>query len=1419
VLALGGTAAALVALLQHEGATQALLARVPGVERVSSRGSLLGGDLELQELRMVIGQAGTRLTLQGAQLGPVRLHWRPHPGAWLGLELPRVAVQQLQVDPGTASDEPLAAFASLRLPVALTVGELTVARLQPHPAVRLEGLKARIALGDEQGSRHRVVVDRVSWPVPGDAGPPVQLAATASLGADAPLLLALKAQGARDGGAWPWRASVEAAGPLASFDLKARVAGAPAPEAPSSAAGAAGAPALDLVAQLRPFERWPLGDVSLTTRELDLSALAPTAPRTRLSGHVVVRSQGLRDPVSADLQLDNARALRLDEGGLPLLSLRGTVKADPRQPQRLVLGPFELEAADSRGSAGRWSGNGVWNGAELQLDSRLTELQPARLDQRLAAMRLSGPLRLTLQGLPRLAPDPGAAAPAAWAGWGAVAGALQTQLSGSVSGAPQEVQVTLDAQGDARQLTVRQLKAVSGRAQVDLSAQLQRQRADRGLWQAGQRWRLDTRGSLADFDPAVWFPGHPALAGPAGAHRLNGRWSVDLDVPAPEPGARWTRWLPQWQGQADVALAESRWAGLPLQADLQLRQDPRDPAQRSQARADLRLGSSQLQLDGRADPLGPGDSDRTQLRLNAPALAEVAPLMALVPTLRPWVPRQGSLQADAEVRGRWPALRADVQAQAAAVRAGRAAVDQARVQVRWDGLKQDELGLQLDATALRWAEVVLDRVRAEVSGTLGAHRLEADVAAPLVPPPALAAALAWRRDAGVQARLQGQAGWTAQAAGGGTWRFSLDDLGIGARARAGAGTADRSWLAARALSGEIGLDSDGQPVRASLAPGRLDSGVAALSWRDAQWSRLPGQPARASLKAALEPVVIAPLIERLQPVASGQPEPPATPGGRSAARSDGWGGSLALAATLDLRLTPQLEADLAVQRQGGDLVLRDAGTELPLGIDQAEARLTVRDGLWRLQPRLHGLALGRLDGELTLRDSPDAHWPGEQAALGGRLRAEVGTLAAWGGWLPPGWRLLGDAQAEAQIGGTRAAPQLNGYAQGQRIALRNPLLGVDFADGELRIAFDGDTARIERASLRGGSGLLTAEGQARLGAQPQLRLQARADKLRVLGRIDRQLVLSGQATVHALPQRLQVDGRIQADSGLFDLSRRDAPTLDEDVDVRREAADEPEMTLRREPGALARQLQLAVDVDLGRQLRLRGRGLDTLLGGSLKLTAPGGRLAVNGQVRALDGTYAAYGQKLGIERGLVLFEGPLDRTRLDILALRTDLDVRVGVAITGNALDPRVRLVSEPDLPDSDKLSWLVLGRGPEGLGRTDTALLQRAAMALLAGEGQGPVDGLLRRLGIDEFSIRQTDGEVRDTVVTVGKQLGRRWYVGYERGVNAATGTWQLVYRIAQRFTLRAQSGQDNSLDLIWIWRFATTAQRAQGAGSSEPR
>jgi translocation and assembly module TamB len=329
------------------------------------------------------------------------------------------------------------------------------------------------------------------------------------------------------------------------------------------------------------------------------------------------------------------------------------------------------------------------------------------------------------------------------------------------------------------------------------------------------------------------------------------------------------------------------------------------------------------------------------------------------------------------------------------------------------------------------------------------------------------------------------------------------------------------------------------------------------------------------------------------------------------------------------------------------------------------------------------------------------------------------------------------------------------------------------------------------------------------GASPRVQLKLQAERFRVLGRVDRQLIASGQARAAFDKEGIELAGKIAVDEGLFDVSHSQAPTLDEDVNVR-----QPGVPVVEDSDIAARprmKLALDLELDMGNQMRLRGYGLDTGLRGQLKVSNPGGRLAFNGSIRTADGTFAGYGQKLTVQRGIVAFSGPLDTARVDVLALRPNLDIRVGVTATGPPGNLRIRLFSDPEMSENAKLSWLLLGREPDSLGRADTALLQRAAVALLSGEGEAPTDALLRNLGIDEVSLRQSDGETRETIITVGKQLSQRWYLGYERGVNATTGTWQLIYRIAQRFTLRAQSGLENSLDLIWIWRVGEATQRPE--------
>ncbi|HEX7638137.1 MAG TPA: translocation/assembly module TamB domain-containing protein, partial [Burkholderiaceae bacterium] len=416
----------------------------------------------------------------------------------------------------------------------------------------------------------------------------------------------------------------------------------------------------------------------------------------------------------------------------------------------------------------------------------------------------------------------------------------------------------------------------------------------------------------------------------------------------------------------------------------------------------------------------------------------------------------------------------------------------------------------------------------------------------------------------------------------------------------------------------------------------------------------------------------------------------------------------------------------------------------------------------------------------------------------------VADLNVWGAWLPPGWRLGGEARAEVAVAGRWGDPQLTGELSAQKLQIRNALEGVYAHDGDVLLRLEGDHAHIERFHVLGGEGELTVTGGATLGAQPRARLQAVATRFQALGRIDRKIVASGTLGLALGADAARIDGRLTVDEGLIDISKGNAPTLDSDVQVL-DGSNGGEDAPAPPPPAPRRATQLALSLDLGQHLQLRGRGIDTTLQGKLDITSPEGRLAVHGSVHTVGGQYVAYGQKLQIARGEIFFNGLVDDPRLDILATRPNLDVTVGVAITGTALSPHVKLVSEPEMSDADKLSWLMLGRAPDTVGGADTALLQQAAFALLAGEGEAPSDQLLNRLGLTSFGVGQkTDAnDVKQTVVTLGRQISRRVYVGYERGITETTGNWQLIYRIAQRLTVRLQSGEDNSADVIYTWRW----------------
>ena len=323
----------------------------------------------------------------------------------------------------------------------------------------------------------------------------------------------------------------------------------------------------------------------------------------------------------------------------------------------------------------------------------------------------------------------------------------------------------------------------------------------------------------------------------------------------------------------------------------------------------------------------------------------------------------------------------------------------------------------------------------------------------------------------------------------------------------------------------------------------------------------------------------------------------------------------------------------------------------------------------------------------------------------------------------------------------------------------------------------------------------------------QARLSVQIEQLRASTRSDREITLSGRLTTAIGPAAVvEVRGALQVDRARITLPDESAPRLGDDVVVRNLP---PGVTLGRGPAPEAggrsgqRPLTMDVTLDLGNDFRIQGRGIETRLAGALTVSGPSvTEPRLTGVIRTVGGEYQAYGQRLEIERGVLRFTGPAANPSLDILAVRPRLTQRVGVQVTGTAQSPFVRLHAEPDLPESEKLAWLVLGR-PTASGGAETALLQSAAMALLQSRAGGGASGKgpAALLGLDELGLRRDGPE--GPALTLGKRLGRDLYASYERSLAGTIGTLYIFYDLSQRLTVRLQAGDRAAADLIMTFAY----------------
>lgn len=367
------------------------------------------------------------------------------------------------------------------------------------------------------------------------------------------------------------------------------------------------------------------------------------------------------------------------------------------------------------------------------------------------------------------------------------------------------------------------------------------------------------------------------------------------------------------------------------------------------------------------------------------------------------------------------------------------------------------------------------------------------------------------------------------------------------------------------------------------------------------------------------------------------------------------------------------------------------------------------------------------------------------------------------------------------LGGTRAQPTLGGQAQLTDFKAEMPALALSLREGDLRMEAQTDGTALISGRVRSGEGTLLVDGS--LGWQSDdtpLRLAVRGENVLISDTRQLRAVIDPNLIVrYTAGQPIAVAGTVRIPSAKIDLERLDTGvSASADVVV-------------LDPANPERNGSTPLDLDLvlamGDDVRLHGFGLEGSLGGSVRMRARPGRETVATGSLDVDGRYTAYGQKLQITRGrLVWSNTAFGDPTIDIRAEREVGDVTAGIDVRGRASAPIAEVWSNPATSESEALAYLTLGRPLSSASADENRQLSAATAALSAGNLLASQLGA--KIGLDDAGVSESRA-LGGSVVGIGKYISPRLYVSY--GVSLL-GTGQVItlkYLLRKGFDIEIES------------------------------
>ncbi|MFW7358362.1 MAG: translocation/assembly module TamB domain-containing protein [Brucella sp.] len=423
-----------------------------------------------------------------------------------------------------------------------------------------------------------------------------------------------------------------------------------------------------------------------------------------------------------------------------------------------------------------------------------------------------------------------------------------------------------------------------------------------------------------------------------------------------------------------------------------------------------------------------------------------------------------------------------------------------------------------------------------------------------------------------------------------------------------------------------------------------------------------------------------------------------------------------------------------------------------------------------------------VDGPRGLNVTANGKVPFSGQGLGVNVNGSIPLALANRFLADRGAQANGTLTLTASVSGGFNRPQLRGMFSTNGATFVDPDTNVRLNNINVMGSLDGETVTLRQvnAALSSGgsvsaSGTISTNAEANFPANIEIKLnRARyADGKLVVATVDGGITINGPLMRDPL-----ISGRIDVDraeisvpenlgggAAYVPVRHKNTP---KNVQVTLDRA-KVETRRSRVPTPTARPTvpRLDVLINAPNQIFVRGRGLDTELGGRLRLTGPVTDIKPVGSFDMIRGRIGILGQRITFDEGHVTLVGDLN-PQLNFVARSDGNEITAIVTVTGTVDNLDIKFSSTPELPQDEVLAQLIFKRSIGELSAFQIAQLAAAAAELAGGSNNSLMNKLRAGTGLDDLDVVTDDKG--QTAVRAGRYIRDNIYLGVEAGSGGST-------------------------------------------------